>query len=418
MTEKHLDRQKSMAFVKPFENGTRLSRYQSGAQKAGRQFGWYNGTEYQNRFAIDLYRFLRDSIPLLGSCIWTWSRLTAAPGRYEILDCHAEEEKSGALKTLDRMSLRLDPSRHHRNGGLESFLPTLCDGLFTDGAFAGFLQVLPDMSGVDRFSPIDPAHLAVVSTKTGTKLVLQTESGKMPLDSDDFYYLGLNTDLKSGLGKSILRTIPFVAHIEQQLIDDMRRTMHNAGYHRLHVKITPPEKLSGESDDAYITRINEYFDQTVRMVKGCEPEDNPVTWDNVTIDHIGPDSARTVSNSWSLSHRAMVEEICAGTNLSPFMLGFTYSAIQNWAKFKYDLVMRQVQSVQRQVARFLEWIGNVELALRGYSGRCRYGFDNSLTYLATEQSQLRQADIDNLIKLYSNGLIDRKTASQKAGELL
>ncbi len=144
------------------------------------------------------------------------------------------------------------------------------------------------------------------------------------------------------------------------------------------------------------------------MVRGCEPEDNPVTWDNVTLDYIGPDSSRTVSNSWSLSHRAMVEEVCAGTNLSPFMLGFSYSAIQNWAKFKYDLVMRQVQSVQRQVSRFLEWIGNIELALRGCPGRCRYVFDNSLTYMATEQSQLRQAEIDNLIKLYSSGLVDRE----------
>ncbi len=262
MNKKNTDRMKSMAFIKPLDAGTQLSRYQPGAKTANRRFEWHNGTEYQNRFMIDLYRFLRDSIPLLSACIWTWSRLTAAPGRFEILDCRTPEEENSALETLENMSLRLDPSRHHRNGGLESFLPMLCDGLFTDGAFAGFIQVLPDVSGVDRFCPIDPGHLAVVYEKTDSKLVLQTERGNVALDSDDFYYLGLNTDLKSGLGKSVLRTIPFVAHIEQQLIDDMRRTMHNAGYHRLHVKIAPPEKLSGESDEAYITRINEYVDQT------------------------------------------------------------------------------------------------------------------------------------------------------------
>ncbi|UCD18352.1 MAG: hypothetical protein JSV44_05425 [Candidatus Zixiibacteriota bacterium] len=317
------------------------------------------------------------------------------------------------------MSLRLSPSRFHKAGGLESFLPLLFDSLFTDGAFAGFLTLNAEAGEVERFVPIDPAYLVAVRNKCNDEvLLLQTEDGNIPLDSDDFYYLGLNMGINSGLGKSILRSIPFVAHIEQQLIDDMRRTMHNAGYHRLHVKITPPEKLSGESDEAYITRINEYFDKTVAMIKSCEPEDNPVTWENVTIDYVGPQNVRTVSNSWSLTHRAMVEEICAGTNLSPFMLGYSYGTTHNWAELKYDLVMRHVFSVQRQVARFLEWIGNVELALKGWRGQCRYVFDNSLTYLASERSQIRQSRVDNLIKLYTSGLLAKEVASQKAGDLI
>ena len=145
----------------------------------------------------------------------------------------------------------------------------------------------------------------------------------------------------------------------------MRRSSHNAGFHRLHVKITPPEKLAGEADGAYVDRINGYFDSTVRMIRSCEVDDNPVTWDNVTIESIGPRSAQTVTNRWFMNHRSLVEEICAGTHLAPFLLGYSYGATTTWAAFKLDLVMRQVQSVQAEAAQLLKQIGDIELALRG-----------------------------------------------------
>jgi hypothetical protein len=119
-----------------------------------------------------------------------------------------------------------------------------------------------------------------------------------------------------------------------------------------------------------------------------------------------------------MNHRTMVEEVCAGANLSPFMLGYSYGTTHNWAKFKYDLVMRQVLSVQRQATRFLEWLGNIELALKGFNCRCRYVFDNSLSYNAGEQSEIKSTEAESLLKLYQAGLISREVAAIKAGELI
>ena len=380
---------------------------------------WSNSEFYPQRFRIKLFRFLRDTIPLLNSCIWTWSRLSSAPGKYEILEPASDTLKKAAERYLDEMSLRIYPLRFQKMAGLESFLPLLFDSLFTDGAFAGFLIVNSDMSGIDRFMPIDTAMIASISGSRNEKsLILKSDSEDIKLDGEDFYYFGLNGDIESGLGRSILNAIPFVAYIEQQLIDDMRLVTHNAGYHRLHVQITPPEKLSGESDDAYVDRVNDYFDETVSMIKECRPEDNPVTWNNVKIEYIGPRNIQGGTNAWFLNHRAMVEEICAGTNLSPFMLGYSYGATHNWAQFKYDLVMRQIVSVQRQTARFLEWMGNIELALKGLDCKCRFVFDNALSYLASDQADIEKNKVDNLLKLYSAGLISKEEAGRKAGDLI
>lgn len=389
-----------------------------GRKRSG-QFIWNDSGGQPQKFRIDLYRFLRNNIPLLNSCIWTWSRLASAPGRYEIFDSKSENETARALDSLEEMALQIYPFQYHKMAGLESFLPLLFGSLFTDGAFAGFAIINRDATGIERFMPIDPSYLSLKRDRNfDDYLVLQNDGRDIKIDGDDFYYFGLNTDVNSGIGRSILGSVSFVAYIEQQLIDDMRRTTHNAGYHRLHVQITPPEKQSGESDNAYVDRMNEYFDETVSMIRGAEPEDNPVTWDNVKIEYVGPRNVHGVTNAWFLNHRAMVEEICAGTNLAPFMLGYSYGTTHNWAKFKYDLVMRQVVSIQRQTSRFLEWLGNIELALKGITCRCRFVFDNSLTYLETEHADIERGKVDNLIKLYTNGLITKETALQKAGDLL
>ena len=388
----------------------------SGVSRLTSRLIWNRAGYQQQRFRTDLYRFLKENIPLLSGCIWTWSRLSSAPSRFEILEAKTEAEKLEAEKILKEMALRVYPFTYQKLAGLESFLPFLFDALYTDGAFAGFAAISSDQSGVERFIPLDVSHINF-SPESGA-LVYQTDEGEIKLNSPDFYYLGLNADIGSSLGKSIMSAVPFVAYIEQQLVDDMRRTTHNAGYHRLHVKITPPEKMAGEADESYINRVNSYFDDTVSMIKECDVEDNPVTWDNVKIEYIGPANSRSTGSTWFLNHRAMVEEICAGTNLAPFMLGYSYGTTHNWAQFKYNLVMRQVLSVQRQTARFLEWLGNIELGLKGFDCKCRFLFENTFSYLASEKQEINKSRTDNLIRLYESGLISKERAEEEARGLI
>lgn len=402
------------AAVAPYR--TSRQNLQFGAARGRANFIWSRDSFTPQRFRINLYRFLRDNIPLLSGTVWTWSRLSSGSTHYEAMETSSKKEAEQAEKVLGEMALRIYPFSFQRGAGLESFLPYLFSSLYTDGAFAGFALVSADQSGLERFLPVDVAHIAV-SEKSG-KLLYHDGDRELRLDHDDFYYLGLSAEGGAGLGKSIMSAVPFVAYIEQQLVEDMHRTTHNAGYHRLHVRVKPPEKMAGETDKAYVDRINAYFDETVSMIKECAPEDNPVTWDNVEIEYIGPGNIRSVGNSWFLNHRAMVEEICAGTNLAPFMLGYSYGTTHNWAQFKYDLVMRQVHSVQRQAARFLEWLGNIELGLRGFNCRCRFIFDNSFTFLSAEKQEINKSRAENLIRFYQAGLISKERAEKEMEGLL
>lgn len=388
------------------------------ADRLTRTLRWSTGDIVAGRYRYKLYRFLADHVPAIGACIWTWSRLAGAPGRFTIRGNNNETVSRRAQERLDHLADRLYTNPLGSRVGLPTMITDMTTSLFRDGLIGGFVTVCSDASSVDRFIPIDPIHISVNVDRTPSRIFLEVDDRRIDVYRPDFYLITLSDSPASPLGRSILSAVPFVSYIEQQLVSDMRRASHNAGFHRLHVKITPPERIGGESDRTYTERINRYFDTTVEMIRSCEIDDNPVTWDNVEVQYIGPTHSRDIANSWFMSHRAMIEEICAGTNLAPFMLGYSYGATTTWADFKFDIVMRQVRSVQSQLARFLSWIGDIELALGGFDCRCTYQFDNSMSYRAADEVKTQSGVIDNVLKLYQAGLIDEETARAQACRIL
>jgi len=176
--------------------------------------------------------------------------------------------------------------------------------------------------------------------------------------------------------------------------------------------------MAGEADSAYVSRINDYFDSTVKMIRSCEVDENPVTWDNVEIESIGPRGSQIQSNRWFMNHRAMVEEICTGANLAPFLLGYSFGETSSWARLKFDLVMRQVGTVQAQVAGLLKLLGDIELALRGVPGECDWVFDNNLSHPAGESANVQAQRLDSILKLHTAGLLDDSAAREKVRELV
>jgi hypothetical protein len=361
-----------------------------------------------------------ESIPLISTVIWTWSRLAAAPGVFGLYRENKQIESPEAAATLAELFTRVLRANFGHSGTQDDLLHPFFQSLFLDGAVVGLLDVEKDLSGVADFRFFDLAKTEIKISPSGQiQAVVSSENGEETFSGPNLFFYALNADLANPYGRSILGAIPFVTFVEQQLVDDMRRTMHNAGYHRLHVKIKPPERKEGEADEAYVARANSYFDSTVAMIRDIEPDDNPVTWDDVTIEHTGPgDSGGTKTTNWYLNHRAMVEEICSGTHLAPFLLGYSYNATTNWAQFKYDLVMRQVQSVQNAAINFLSWLANIELALRGFNVTARWHFDNVFSALAREQAEVKAKEAAGIIDLFQAGLIDRETATEAASRLI
>jgi len=372
---------------------------------------------HHSSFRIRLYRFLRDHIPILNSAVWTWTRLSSSPSYFELKGSDDSRLLDSAKKILVDLDRRIYQHSFLRFGGVDALLTQFFGSLFTDGAVCGEVVLSPSRDKVDKFYFIDPSTVRFkLKDNSLWELYQESEDGEIRLNPGSTFYSGLDTDPDDPRGKSILCSIPFVARIEQRLLEDMHKTMHNTGYHRLHIRVKPPERLSHESDDAYIQRANSYFEETIKMMKEVAPEDNPITWNDVEISYIGPSGQYSSASSWYLNHKSVLEDICAGVHLDPFMLGYSYGPPYNWAQIKYELIQRNVISIQASAKRFMDWIRNIELALRGIPLECEHHFDNRKTFGLLEQRKTEQIHIDNVIRKLEAGFTDREQAKREIEE--
>ncbi len=372
---------------------------------------------HHSSFRIKLYRFLRDHIPIINSAVWTWTRLSSSPSYFELKGSDESRRLDSAKKILLDLDKRIYQHSFLRFGGVDALLTQFFGSLFTDGAVCGEVVLSRSKDKIDKFFFIDPATIRFkLKDNSHWELYQETEDGEIRLNQGSTFYFGLDIDPDDPRGKSILSSIPFVARIEQRLLEDMQKTMHNAGYHRLHIKVKPPERLSHESDQTYIERANTYFEETIQMVKEIAPEDNPITWNDVEISYIGPSGQYSAGSSWYLNHKSVLEDISAGVHLDPFMLGYSYGPPYNWAQIKYELIQRNVISIQSSARRFMDWIRNIELALRGISLEAEHHFDNRKTFGLLEKRKTEQIHIDNVIRKMEAGFTDQELAKRELEE--
>lgn len=365
------------------------------------------------RARLDLYRFLRASIPVLNSVVWTWVRLCAADFEYRFTSPLSSSDETAARKTISELDKRIHRDGLMKLGGFRELLVQFFDALFTDGAVCGELQLTPSMSRIDRFLLADLKTIEIERSGDSYRLYQTTGDTRTPLNPHTLFYYGLSARPGTLLGSSILTAVPFVARVEQALVSDMHGAMRSAGYHRIHVKITPPERRSDESEEDYINRANSYFDDTVGMMRDFSPDSNPVTWDDVKIEYIGPANRTSSATAWYLNHKAMIEDACAGTHLAPFMLGYAYGTTHNWAEFKYDLMLRQVESVQQAAVSLLDWIVNIELSLSGSSAQVAHYFVNRAHVGLIERMQAEKVALDNVITRLDHKLITAEEAQRE-----
>ncbi len=400
---------------------TRLAREKVGSSLKSNPATITLPADYGFSERVTLYRFLRENIPIIGGAIWIWSRLCASPMEFHLPES-AGQRNIGLLRSqIDKLNWLLAPNPYYKSGGLDRLCDQFFNSLFVDGAFAG--NIIIDESGkLAGFAPCDIRNLSFESEPDSTgnphwKIYRDSESGREFLDPAKFIYIPLDDDANDPRGKSILQAVGFVSRLEQKLLDDMQKSQEKAGYNRLHVLIKKPERRLGETEQNYIDRANNYFDDTVTLFTGIRPSDSAVTWDDIEIKTIGPASGTgNATHSWYLSHRALVEDICAGVHLDPFMLGYSYSSTQTWARFKFELVLREIISVQKQAASFFEWLINTHLTLEGINLKTSVRFDNDRVNSVLEKYRAEHEAADRVVELFKAGLLTREEAREKINE--
>ena len=143
------------------------------------------------------------------------------------------------------------------------------------------------------------------------------------------------------------------------------------------------------------------------LFSGLGSDQNLVTFDNVSVDVLRGDLA---SQNFYDNHKAIEEQVITGMHLMPILLGRNYGTTETYGTVQFEIINRQVETVNRSVQRILEHLYNYELALGLGNPRARVHMRSNRTTDVLKSAQARGQEIENVIRLRSEGLIDETGA--------
>ena len=359
-------------------------------------------------FMLEVYRFLRDAIPDISDAVWTWKRLCQTGYDIEIMEPSSDVAKRRAERLLRELDTRVNSGDRGMDGLLDIFLSSL----FTYGAAAVEIVLTQSRESIWDVVPVD-VWTVRFRREDGKLQAYQAHEGELiRLPMDRFIYVGLDRDGTNPYGRSMLRSIPFVVKIQQRLLEDMAKAVHNTGWSKLHVQYTPEARQRGESADAYAERVQANFDELREKLSGLEADQNLVTYDNVGIEVLRGDQRSQVFYD---NHKAIEEQVITGMHLMPILLGRNYGTTETYGTAQFEIINRQVEAVNRSVKRILERLYNFELALMWGEARARVHMRTNRTVDVLKEASARQKEIQNALALQEAGFVDHEAAGRLLG---
>jgi hypothetical protein len=361
-------------------------------------------------FMLKVYRFLRDAIPDISDAVWTWKRLCQTGYEVEILDASSELARDRAYRMIRDLDTRVNAD----GGGMDGLLDIFYTSLFTYGAAALEIVLSRSRESIHDIVPVDVWTVRFKrDSNTGKALPYQVHDGEeIPIKPELFFYLGTDRDGTNPYGRSMLRSIPFVVKIQQRLLEDMAKATRNAGWSKLHVKYKPGERFRGESQDDYQSRVSGNFEKLRDSVSKLKTDQNLVTYDNVEVDVI---TGNQRSSVFYENHKAVEEQVITGMHLMPILLGRNYGTTETYGTAQYEIINRQVASVNRAVKRLVERLYNFELSFMWGSARAKVKMKTNRTVDLLRDSMAAKNEIENAVRLRDEGFLDQKGAAARLG---
>ncbi|MCL4216002.1 MAG: hypothetical protein KJ052_03205 [Candidatus Hydrogenedentes bacterium] len=357
---------------------------------------------------LRVYRFLRDAIPDISDAVWTWKRLCQTGYDIDIVDASSELARRRATELLQAFDRRVNSG----DRGMDGLLDIFYTSLFTYGAAAFEIVLTNSRESIHDVVPVD-VWTVRFKRENGVLEPYQVIDGEtIKLPRDRFVYVGLDRDGTNPYGRSMLRAIPFVIKIQQRLIEDMAKATHNAGWAKLHVQYTPDERQRGESAEAYDTRIAANLSDLRDRMSRLETDQNLITYDNVSVQLIrGEQRAQLFYDN----HKAIEEQVITGMHLMPILLGRNYGTTETYGTAQFEIVNRQVETVNRSVKRILERLYNFELALMWGSARAKVHLRKNRTVDVLKEATARGREIENAAALRDKGFLSHEAAARTLG---
>lgn len=178
--------------------------------------------------------------------------------------------------------------------------------------------------------------------------------------------------------------------------------------------ISAPRREGGETDEAFLARCRAFLKDQADVLKHNYRDGFAVGFKgNMEVDH---HSLMGNAQGAKDIFQSIEEQVFSGLKGDPALHGRTYSTTETYAGVVYEKMLSMLSNYQRTVRSVLEYGFKLHLTLKGFSFKDLYvEFEASKSLSAERDEDTYSKKLDNLEKLYTQGIIDQDMYAQEAG---
>jgi len=303
---------------------------------------------------VELYRAIREAVPIVDAAIWKLVRLCGGVG------VQARDEK--AQEGLDHFWKTVDTGWGQR--GIQSFLDRYLDDMFTCGQGLG--EIVLDGEGKDIAAVLcaDPTQ---VEAKLGDspldfRLYQRKTGGMKELPWQDLLlFTPFQPTGDAPCGVSMLRSMPFLTGVLLKIFQATGQNWERSGNLRYAVVYKP-----GEDEGAFAQercgQLATEWTAAMQQTRAGSVRDFVAVGD-VDIKVIGADGPVLDSQ---VPVRQILEQLVARTGIPPFMLGLSWSSTERMSAQQADMLTSEITAIRRSLEPVLCRVAELWLRLHGY----------------------------------------------------
>ncbi len=321
----------------------------------------------------ELYRTLREAIPVIDTAIYKIVRLT---GGFSV------KSRNGRNQTeLD--SFVRNVSVNGNTKSLQQFIDIYFEQLLTYGTSAG--EIITNGTNFHSLYnvPIRNICLKRNPEKFNEILVCRPDSiDGVPVKHQELVmFSSLNPEAGSITGTSILKGLPFVSSILLKIYNSIGQNWERAGNIRYAVTYNPGSDML---DRAYAKeRATQIATEWANAMNGSSVKDFVAVGD-VQIKVIGADNQILDSE---IPVKQLLEQIVAKLSIPPFMLGISWSTTERMSSQQADALTTELTAYRRLLTPVIEKICNMFLRFCGNSSGVEVIWDDITLQDAVEQAK-------------------------------
>ena len=334
----------------------------------------------------ELYRAIREGVPIVDAAIWKLNRL-----------CGGVSVRCGdsrAQKGLEEFFRTVNTGWGQR--GVQSFLDRYLDDLFTCGHALGEIVLEEGGGEIAALLCADPEQMEVKLGESPLDFRLCRagvgEGRELPWQ-ELLLFTPFQPTSDAPCGVSLLRSMPFLAGILLKIFQATGQNWERAGNLRFAVVCKP-----GEGEEAFAQercrQLAEEWSAAMQAGRAGSVRDFVAVGD-VDIKVIGADSQVLDSQ---VPVRQILEQLVARTGIPPFMLGLSWSTTERMSAQQADLLTSEITAIRRSVEPALCRTAELWLKLHGYEPRAEILWEDINLQDLTEEAraELYRAQAESL----------------------